>query len=523
MNNDPLRTENYHSVERPWFWVSVFFILGAAAANQIKLPFFILYLLCFGGLLFSFIFLLNKRIFFLCLVLSLSAFGFLRFQIASFVPDDNIGEFISEEKEKVIVEGFIADNPQGTVDRFKREVVEFLFETASLIKEGERIDVSGKLKVSVYNLRAGDFRYGDTFLLEGSLSRPRAPEHPQQFDYGEYLKRRGIYGLFYVNKKDGIVRLGGNKGKSLLKAAYCLKNNLKKKYASLLPPTHSAILSALILGDRKEIPAPVLDSFIHTGCVHILAISGLHVGLVILIILAIFRLTRVKAKAAVVLCICFLIFYCFLTGMRASVVRACIMGSLVLGAMVLERDVDLYNSLGLAAFCMLLFNPYQLFDVGFQLSFAAVLSIVYLTPKLLNFTGPAFELVKKAPLPWLRKTLLFTGQAACVSFSAWLGVMPLTLHYFHQASLVSVIANLFILPLLTISLALGFLVSVVSFLSFTLAKIFSESLWLTLFSMVKTAQIFEKIPCAFFHFEGVTAPLLFLYYGALLGLTFRLD
>ena len=79
MNNHPLRSEDYHSVERPWFWVSAFFILGIAAANQIKLPFFILYLLCLSGLTACLIFILNKRTFFLCLALSLLAFGFLRF------------------------------------------------------------------------------------------------------------------------------------------------------------------------------------------------------------------------------------------------------------------------------------------------------------------------------------------------------------------------------------------------------------------------------------------------------------
>ena len=186
-----------------------------------------------------------------------------------------------------------------------------------------------------------------------------------------------------------------------------------------------------------------------------MAISGLHIGLAIFIVLAIFKLLRIRRKPAAFLCIGFLIFYCFLTGVRISVVRASIMGSVFLFGWALDRDSNIYNSLGLSAFCILLFNPYQLFDVGFQLSFIAVFFIVYLSPKLEKI----FKFFKSSPFDFKSKMKNYIFKGVNASFCAWLGILPITLYYFDVASNMTVLSNLIVLPLLSVILGLGFLVS----------------------------------------------------------------
>lgn len=510
MSTSGATSGNYQPIERPWLWVGIFFILGIVAADKFKLPFFILYLICLLGFVGCFLGLKNKKVFFLSSLFLLVVFGFLRFQIADIIPQNNIVNYTTEKKEPVILEGFIKSLP------LKSKKIEFIFDVCYLIKDNQRVATSGLVKVAIYDKNYENFEYGESYILEGLLYKP-SPYY--KFNQRKRLKRKGIYALFRVSKNDGIVKLNQTKTNPILKVAYDLKSNLKDKYNLLLPYPYHTLLTAFILGDRENIPKPIYDSFKHTGCIHILAISGLHVGMVIFIILALFKVLRVKKKTAVILCIIFLIFYCFLTGGRISVIRASIMGSIILLGWALNRDSDIYNSLGLSAFCILLFNPYQLFDVGFQLSFVAVLSIIYFTPRLEEIFKLLFKVFRNpTPSPFKRNIKTYFSKALCVSISAWLGTLPLTLYYFHLASNVTVIANLVVLPLLTIALCLGFLVSVMSLVWLAVAEIFSQSLWLILSAMVKFVHILEKVPFAYFQFEGLSTSMVFLYYFLLLGI-----
>lgn len=519
MSTSDATSGNYQPIERPWLWVGIFFILGIVAADKFKLPFFILYLLSFVGFIGCFVGLRNKKVFFLSSLFLLVVFGFLRFQIADIIPQNNIGKFATKEKEKIILGGFVRNNPIKDKNYFGNQKTDFIFDVCHLVKDNQKITTSGLVKVSAYNKELENIEYGQSYILEGYLYKPKEPTESDQFNYADYLRRRKIFALFSVSKNDGYVHLNENKTNPILKAAYNLKNNLKNKYELLLPSPYSSLLTAFILGDRENIPKSIYTSFKHTGCIHILAISGLHVGMVIFIILALFKVLRVKKKTAVILCIIFLIFYCFLTGGRISVIRASIMGSIILLGWALNRDSDIYNSLGLSAFCILLFNPYQLFDVGFQLSFVAVFSIVYFTPRLEEIFKLLFKVFRNpTPSPLKRNIKTYFLKALCVSISAWLGTLPLTLYYFHLASNVTVIANLVVLPLLTIALCLGFLVSAMSLVWLAVAEIFSQSLWLILFVMVKFVHILGKAPFAYFQFKGLSTSMVFLYYFLLLGI-----
>jgi len=205
-----------------------------------------------------------------------------------------------------------------------------------------------------------------------------------------------------------------------------------------MPLESGAFLRAILLGDRSELPKKLNESFRNSGTMHILAISGLNVALMAAAFLYFFKLLRIGRKIYYTLTMLLLVFLMILTGSSASVVRATIMCVVFLAGLLLGRPVDAYNSLGAAAFFILIINPKDIFDVGFQLSFIAVLSMVYLTPKLMQF-------VKKDWNFYVRKYLL---EPLAVSISATLGTFPFILYYFRMGTPIAVISNILIVPLM---------------------------------------------------------------------------
>ena len=203
-----------------------------------------------------------------------------------------------------------------------------------------------------------------------------------------------------------------------------------------MPLDSGAFLRAILLGDRSELPKGIQDSFKNSGTIHVLAISGLHIGIIALMILYLFRLLRLKREFSYILTIIFLIFFALLTLSRPSVVRAVVMASIFLTGMLLGKKVDVYNSLGAAALFILVRNPKDISNIGFQLSFMAVLSILFFTPKFMR-------LVKEGTNFYIKR-FLYTPLA--VSISAWLATAPLIWYYFKITTPIAIIANLFIIP-----------------------------------------------------------------------------
>jgi competence protein ComEC len=180
----------------------------------------------------------------------------------------------------------------------------------------------------------------------------------------------------------------------------------------------------------------------------------------------------------------------------------------------LNRNSNVYNSLGLAGFILLVFNPYQLFEVGFQLSFVAVLSIVYLTPKLEKIIC---RRVKDSTLSIKSRIKNYVIKGTSASFCAWLGVLPITLYYFNISSTVTVFANLLILPILAAILAIGIAASVLSYLWFDLARVLSKVLEFILYIMLKVITFFGSFSFSYFEYKNVSMFKIVLYYVIILA------
>jgi competence protein ComEC len=209
-----------------------------------------------------------------------------------------------------------------------------------------------------------------------------------------------------------------------------------------------------------------------------------------------------------ILAISLLIIYCILTGAKPPVVRATVMASILLFAYFLKREINTYNSLSLAALIILAVNPWQLFEVSFQLSFLSVISIVWLSPKIKSMFPQ-----KVNKIPWIG----FLISIFSVSFAAWLGLLPLIAYYFGILSPITILANMIIVPYMTTIVASGFSLALIGILVPSLTPIFAASNELFILILFKINSSLIAIPGAYFKLPSISFMYVLLYYALLIA------
>ena len=275
--------------------------------------------------------------------------------------------------------------------------------------------------------------------------------NPYGFDYRRFMKHLEIY--HQINLKNTVYQIVPVTDFNLTQRIATLKNSIKTAFQQHLSPDAFTLAMALLLGERQELSPDIYLNFQATGTVHILAISGLHIGILLLFLNFLFKpVKRYSTVTFLLLTIGFLWFYALLTGFSPSVLRAVIMFSFLQIGLQSKRQTNIFNSLFMAALVMLLINPGYLYQVGFQMSFAAVLSIVSFYPVFSRW------------FPVKNKILKYFSDLFWVSLSAQLGVLPLSLYYFHQFPGYFLFANLLSIPLLFLILFTGFALMLLSLL-----------------------------------------------------------
>ncbi|WP_233112314.1 ComEC/Rec2 family competence protein [Chryseobacterium gwangjuense] len=287
------------------------------------------------------------------------------------------------------------------------------------------------------------------YKAKAYISKPESPQNDFQFDYSEYLKRKKIEYQCYINGDISFaIRDDLNVGEKILQKRLEVLQNIDKTEMS---SKSKEFLKGVILADRTEIDAETLQDFNKSGLVHFLAISGTHIA----VIFGLFYMLLVKIlpvqfrKYAIIASLLFIWMFAVFIGLGNSVVRSCIMLTVYFVYVLLQRKPDLLHSLALSAFIILIFDSEQLFDIGFQLSFIAVLGIFWLNQPILHYLPNADTYFKK---------LIF--NTVSISISAQLVTLPLVLFYFHQFSLISIVANFFIVPFSETIIVFSFLMTV---------------------------------------------------------------
>ncbi|WP_412986469.1 ComEC/Rec2 family competence protein [Pontimicrobium sp. IMCC45349] len=290
------------------------------------------------------------------------------------------------------------------------------------------------------------------------------PLNPHQFDYKEYLRKQHIYHQLFVSNNE--LLLQNTDKHTIFGYAAALRENINSKLKAYnFKESELAIINALLLGQRQDISKEIYNSYTKAGAIHILAVSGLHVGIILFLLNYLLKPIEYFKKGYLIKLILTLIFmwsYAVIAGLSASVVRAVTMFSVFAFAMHLKRKTNVYNTLAISIFILLLFKPNFLFDVGFQLSYLAVLAIIIIQPMLYNLYKPKFKVID------------FFWKIFTVTIAAQFGIIPISLYYFHQFPGLFVISNLVIIPCLSIILGAGILLIVLSLIN-ALPTLFAEA------------------------------------------------
>lgn len=336
----------------------------------------------------------------------------------------------------VYIEGTVSEEPLFYEDHGAYTL------RAAIVETGEgRQNASGSLLVRIYGENEEKYRYGDRLRLRGSIVEPRGQRNPGGFDYRFYLKSRGIDALLYPQPGQ-VEYLGEGETGFLSTMSFKLRADLVAVIESTLPSPSGDLLTAFLFGQRHRLPEDIEQNFQRAGAGHLLAVSGLHVGLVAALVIGLWRLLGLRGRLPLILAILLVWVYAYLTGMRPSALRAAVMISMVLGALLFERDRDLPTAIALAALVTLAVNPLLLFGPGFLLSYAATLTLIYTY-------RPLERLLGSAGLP------SFFRPPLAVVLAAQLGVLPLCVYYFQHLPTGAVFFNLLLMPLITFIIGLG--------------------------------------------------------------------
>lgn len=277
--------------------------------------------------------------------------------------------------------------------------------------------------------------------------------NPNQFDYSKYLNNQNVFHEIKLKKN---AKIEVEFDQNFYYYINYIKSKLLKSYQiESFKPDNYNLLMALLFGEKTALSKELSNNYTNAGIIHILAISGLHIALIYGILLWFTKPLKKLKKGKLyifLISLSVLWFYAILAGFSASIVRAAVMFSLIALAKILNRDSNIYNSLALSAFILLLFNPNYLFDIGFQLSFAAVLSIVIFQPLVRKYSYSKYYVIRET------KSLLL------ISLVAQIGVLPLSLYYFGQFPMLFLVANIVAIPLSSMILILGLVLIPINFL-----------------------------------------------------------
>lgn len=432
-------------MRRPLVWVASAFALGVA--GQGLLPPLAWWLLTASGLLITGI--MPTRSAMVAILVAMMGLGAMAAVVDQRVPGDQYLQVAGPGP--AVLEGLVVSDPERRVMAGPVTQQAIVAVTAVGAEAGSP-RASGRLWLR-HHQPAFPLQYGDRVRLHGVVRLPRPAQVPGAFDEQRWLWVQGVAGVAEAGRGDVEWLAPAHGWPRVLRALFQIKHRALALMRQLVDPPTAALVSALLAGDRTGLSRDTTALFINTGTVHVLSVSGWHVTLIGGMLWALARAVRLARRAAAVTTMVGLLLYCVLTGAQPPIVRATIMGLVVLAGWCLTRPPDPLNSIGLAALLILPCFPRALWDVGFQLSFASVIALLTLAP-----IGMAVGRRLLAGRALWHRWLLGLLEALVVSTAAWLGTWPLVAYHLHRLTPVTWLANLLAIPLAALVMITGLVV-----------------------------------------------------------------
>ncbi|OGN09186.1 MAG: hypothetical protein A3J46_03675 [Candidatus Yanofskybacteria bacterium RIFCSPHIGHO2_02_FULL_41_11] len=391
------------------------------------------------------------------------------------------------------VSGYVMSDPEKRGNNTK-----FILAAKKIILPDREIVVDDNILVTT---NPTDIKYGDKILVTGALA---SPKNFEDFDYISYLKKDGIrvlmnYPKSIVSDSDLKLAAKDRTTTSIYRPIFYVKNKFESAINKSISEPNASFINGILLGTRHGIPNDLKDAFNKTGTSHILAISGYNIAIIAWAILAAL-VFFVKRRVAFWISVFIIVLFTIMTGASASVVRASIMGLILLFASGYGRLHDPKNAILFAGAIMVFQNPFVLrFDIGFQLSFLAVMGIIYLQPLLK-------EQFKTIP------DILKLKELSLITISAHVFVLPTLIYYFGALSLVSLPANILVLPFLPVTMFLGFVTGLTGVFVYPLAQFFGYLTWAISKYIIEVVEILSSTSYSSISVD-ISLPVLVIVYA----------
>ncbi len=486
-------------MKQPFLYTTIAYIIGLLIGKIISFPvwYLVICFILFTGVIIYFLNYAKKRDVSLFLILCLIAmFGIFRMNVVDSRQSRNrnfIDKFIGIQRLEI--EGEIISDPIAKKDYLRFEIgkINFFFKNF-------KIKFPGKIRVYVKESAYEGFQdktpsYGDKISIDTTLVEPEEATTEDLFDYKEYLERMDIYAVTFIKYPESILNFQiEHKPFEMILG---IKHRIKRYFYKDMGDEDASLLLAMLFGEKIGLEKSQKDKFIRCGIMHIFAVSGLHIGIAIVIFFFTLRILQVKRSITSIITILFIILYAMLTGFRPSVVRASIIGICYMLSFLVKREPSPYNVLSFSAFILLLFEPRLLYQASFQLSFLAVIGILLMTTKML-------EVIKFKPY-FIRNTII--GSA-----SAQIFVLPLVIHYFNVLSIIGYASNILVIPILFGIIYIAFFSLIFGFIIPPIGSLFNEvnSLLLSIIRIV--TDFFSSLSISAIHYPNLSYPVIFLYY-----------
>jgi len=360
----------------------------------------------------------------------LSAFGF-SFRYKTFPPGHIIHFADDNQKYRIY----------GTVDNWpivREHRTSIGLEVDSLGRSGETIHTTGRIILNIATETTG-FQYGDRLQFEARLYSIKGGKNPSGMDYRRYLNLKNVFAVAYLPHQYAIMVDPAGAG-YYMRLIDRVRKAIGDTFRETLSPQSAAVASGFLIGETRDIPVDIYRLFRDSGTLHLLAVSGSNVALVLLVFIFLLRASPLKTRNRTMFLLVVVVVFTLLSYNQPSVVRASIMASLVLLGKLFQRKVDLNNIIATTAVIILLAKPTQFFDVGFQLSFATAWGLIFFTPRITRFLRPIHNRV-------FYKLLIFP---LIINIIAQVVALPMSAFYFQRFPMIAFVSNLFIVPLVSL-------------------------------------------------------------------------
>lgn len=341
--------------------------------------------------------------------------------------------------------------------------------TAKIVRNNKKIVINIKMSQDIPSIK-----YGDSLYIEGEFKQPEEARNYKGYNYKQYLKTKKIIGTVELGK----VKILKSSNGSFI---HNIQKYIRDTINGTLTDEEGNLLLAILLGDKDKLSEDIQESFKTSNLSHMLAVSGAHVSYIILGLTYVLQNSIIGKKNGKIVCIIFLLAFMAITNFTPSVTRACIMAILTLFSSIIYRKSDVYTNISVAALITLIFNPYSLLDLGFQLSYGGTIGIIIFIKRIQE---------KKSN----SKVINYIKQMALVSIYANIIIIPIMMYHFNTVSFTFIISNIMASPILGIIVITGFLFIIASITVKPLTRLIAIFIKPILSILIKISQICSKLP-----------------------------